>query len=126
MKHKVWTAKEMMANDKQQDSSEKAPGITLIYDGECPFCRNYTRFLRLKESVGPLTLLNAREPHKTVAEIIRNGYDLDQGMVAIINGEIFHADACLNKLALLSTKSRLFRQASALNSSPLFFILFIW
>ena len=35
--------------------------VTLIYDGECPFCSMYAKYMRLKEASGGLQLINARE-----------------------------------------------------------------
>ena len=68
--------------------------VYIVYDGECPVCSNYTRPVRLREAVGRVTILNAREDHEVVREIKRQGYDLDEGMVLKIGNDIhFGADA---------------------------------
>ena len=35
--------------------------ILLVYDKQCPLCDNYCRMVRLRESVGELRLIDARE-----------------------------------------------------------------
>ena len=37
------------------------PQLLLIYDGDCPLCRNYVAAQRLQKEFGELTLLNARD-----------------------------------------------------------------
>jgi predicted DCC family thiol-disulfide oxidoreductase YuxK len=34
--------------------------LTVIYDGECPFCANYVRLYRLRQLVGRVQLVDAR------------------------------------------------------------------
>ncbi|MEL7174234.1 MAG: hypothetical protein AAFN05_14885, partial [Pseudomonadota bacterium] len=33
----------------------------LLYDGECPFCARFAAYTRLRETVGTLRLVNARD-----------------------------------------------------------------
>ena len=35
--------------------------LLLIYDGDCPLCRNFVAAQRLQQQFGELTLLNARD-----------------------------------------------------------------
>src|SRR5690606_25765599 len=44
------------------------PGLTIVYDGDCPFCTSYIRLLRIRDAAGPVRLVNAREDHDVVAE----------------------------------------------------------
>ena len=93
--------------------------VTLIYDGECPFCRRFARYTRLKEAVGRLRLVDAREGGPEVERARAAGYRLDEGMVLAMGGELYHGDACLNRLALLSSRSDFLNRLSArLFSSP--------
>lgn len=77
----------------------------ILYDGECPFCRSYVHFLRLKDSIGPVRLLDAREATPERAQAEAAGYDLNDGMVLGFEGQLYHGDACLNRLSLMSTGS---------------------
>lgn len=82
----------------------------LIYDGECPFCSRYARLTRLRETVGPLRLINARETTPEVKAAVEAGYDLDRGMLLSLDGELDHGPDCVNRLALLSSRSTLFNR----------------
>lgn len=82
----------------------------LIYDGECPFCSRYARLTRLRETIGPLRLINARETTPEVKAAIEAGYDLDRGMLLSLDGELYHGADCMNRLALLSSRSTLFNR----------------
>jgi predicted DCC family thiol-disulfide oxidoreductase YuxK len=75
----------------------------VVYDRECPFCSRYVAMLRLREAVGPLRLVNARDPDPLVASLRRQGYDLDQGMVLLYGGRTYHGADCMTMLALLSS-----------------------
>jgi predicted DCC family thiol-disulfide oxidoreductase YuxK len=83
---------------------------TIVYDGDCPFCSRYVTLLRLNEALGPVDLLNARHGGALVTEIYRCGLDLDQGMVLILNGELYHGADCMHRLALLTTPSDAFNR----------------
>ena len=76
----------------------------LVYDGECPACRNYARLLDARESVGELILVDAREGGEVVDEIRRLGYDLNEGMVLKMNGRRYFGAEALNVLAAMSAR----------------------
>src|SRR4029079_19609724 len=80
--------------------------LVIIYDGECPFCSRYVELVRLREAVGSVRLLNARETAvEEVRELHKLGYDLNEGMIAKYQGRIYHGADCVNLLARLSTES---------------------
>lgn len=89
------------------------PRAVIIYDGECPFCSAYARLLRLREAVGPVELVDARKGGLVVDEVVAAGLDLDEGMVLKFEGVFYHGDACLNRLALMSTGSGVFNRIVA-------------
>jgi predicted DCC family thiol-disulfide oxidoreductase YuxK len=96
---------------------EDEPAI-IIYDGDCIFCKNYVRLLRLREAVGRVELLNARSGDPRVARYWRLGYDLNEGMLFVYNGMIYHGAAAMHLLARLSSRcSSCNRFNSALFSS---------
>ena len=93
----------------------------LVYDGECPFCSSYVKLLRLREAAGRVVLLNAREDHPVVRRVEEHGVVLDQEMALVMGSEIYSGGECINRLALMSTRSGLFnRLNAALFSSPKF------
>ena len=75
----------------------------MVYDGECPFCSRYVSMVRLREAVGTVRLVNAREADPLVDDLKRAGFDLDEGMVLVMGGRRYHGADCINMLAMLST-----------------------
>ena len=86
----------------------------LVYDGGCPFCSAYVRLVRLRQAVGEVVLVDAREGGPLIDEIVAAGLDLDDGMVLKYGGRFYHGDDCLNRLALLTTASSIFNRVNAL------------
>ena len=79
--------------------------VSLIYDGECPFCSRFARYTRLKKTLSTMRLINAREGGPEVDQAVARGLVLDEGMVLVIGSAYYHGDACLNRLALMSSES---------------------
>lgn len=86
--------------------------ILILYDGDCPFCKRYVKWLRLKESLSA-RLVNAREDSDLRDEATKAGYDLDRGMLVKYGGALYHGDAAMVLLSLLSTPSGFFNRAIA-------------
>lgn len=92
----------------------------LVYDGECPLCRNYTQYLRVKERVRELVLVDAREGGPLVDEVRELPHDLNDGMVLKMHGRYYIGHEALNVLALVSEKRGGFSRLNRLVfSSPL-------
>lgn len=95
--------------------SGSAPAEALvIYDGECIFCQNYVRMLRLRDSVGPVELVDARSGDPRVQAIAAQGFDLDHGMIFSYRERIYHGSDAVHALALLASPSSLFNRMNAL------------
>jgi predicted DCC family thiol-disulfide oxidoreductase YuxK len=84
----------------------------LIYDGDCPFCSRYARMTKLREAIGNLRLIDARSSDPEVISARGKGYVLDEGMLLRLDGRFYHGADCLNRLALLSSRSTLFNRMS--------------
>jgi predicted DCC family thiol-disulfide oxidoreductase YuxK len=85
--------------------STRPEALTIVYDGECPFCSRYVRVLRLRDAVGAVKLMDARQGGAFVEEVQRAGFDLNEGMVAEYAGKLYHGADCVHLLAMLSTES---------------------
>lgn len=83
--------------------------IWVVYDGDCPFCSAYVKMIRLRK-LAKVHLLDAREVHPVVDELKARGFDLDEGMALKIGDAIYHGDACVHQLAMLSGPSGLFNR----------------
>ncbi|HXF53344.1 MAG TPA: DCC1-like thiol-disulfide oxidoreductase family protein [Hyphomicrobiaceae bacterium] len=82
--------------------SDRPKGIQIVYDGQCPFCTSYVRLVRLRKAVGQVDLINARDPHPLVDEIVAAGLDLNEGMAAKYEGRLYHGHECVHLLSTLS------------------------
>jgi len=103
-------------------------GAVLVYDGECPVCSAYVRYVRIRESVGEVVLVDARhggeggetDPKKAalgkywLERIRAASLDLNEGMVLIYGGRLYHGADCVHMLALLSSASGPFNRFNAL------------
>lgn len=89
------------------DSAE----ILLVYDQECPVCDAYCRMVRIRESVGTLRLVNARDAGAVMDEITAKGLDIDEGMVLKLGNTLYYygADA-IHVLSLMSSRSGVFNR----------------
>jgi predicted DCC family thiol-disulfide oxidoreductase YuxK len=68
--------------------------ITIIYDGDCPFCNAYVHLTRLKQYY-TITLLNAREHPGRVRAFQDQGYNLDEGFLVIAGETTLHGDEAM-------------------------------
>lgn len=84
--------------------------VTIVYDGECPFCQQYTQLLRLRASSGNVQLINARDNTQPVIDAVERGFDLDQGMIVIIEDRFYHGADAMHVLAMLSTQTGWFNR----------------
>ena len=88
--------------------------IILVYDGDCPVCRNYTRHLSIRKAAGTFELVNARDNPPIVQEINAAQLDLDEGFVLKIGDRFFHGSDAIHRLALLSTRTGVFNRMNFL------------
>lgn len=84
--------------------------VWLVYDGECPVCTTYCRYIRIREAVGNLRLIDARLPSPIMDEITEAGLDIDQGMVVKFRDAMYYGPDAIHMLTLLSTPSGLFNR----------------
>jgi predicted DCC family thiol-disulfide oxidoreductase YuxK len=93
----------------------------LIYDGACIFCDAYVRLLSLRETVGPVELIDARSGDPRLRAYESAGYDLNEGMLFEYNGTVYFGADAVNALATLSTPVSTFNRINgALLSKQLF------
>ena len=96
------------------NAAPRAARAWLIYDGECPLCRNYAQYLDVRRTLGNLELVNAWDGGPLVDEIRARGYNLNEGMVLKLDGRHYFSSDALHILALLSSRRGLFSLANRL------------
>ena len=79
--------------------------IILVYDHECPVCSKYAQVLRIRESIGKLTIINARNESDIMVDINSQELDIDQGMVLKMGNKIYYGSDAIHMLALISSRS---------------------
>jgi predicted DCC family thiol-disulfide oxidoreductase YuxK len=78
---------------------KKNSTVKVIYDGECPFCSNFVRLSNLKRIGYQVILINAREADNDVVRKLSKSYDLDDGMIVIVDNEILYGSTAARFLS---------------------------
>ena len=84
--------------------------ILLVYDRECPACNAYCQVVNIRESVGDLRIVDARENSQIMEEITAQGLDIDQGMVLKMGGQVYYGADAIHALALIGSRSGIFNR----------------
>ncbi|HEV8647044.1 MAG TPA: DCC1-like thiol-disulfide oxidoreductase family protein [Burkholderiales bacterium] len=84
--------------------------ILLVYDRECPVCDAYCRMVRIRESVGTLRLVNARDAGAIMDEISAKRLDIDEGMVLKVGNTLYYGADAIHVLSLMSSRSGVFNR----------------
>ncbi len=74
----------------------------IIYDGDCIFCENYVRFVRLRDTIGQVELIDARSDDPRLQGFWQKGYDLNEGMLFVYRDQVYHGSEAVHMLANLS------------------------
>lgn len=86
--------------------------ILLVYDKECPVCDAYCHMAHIRESVGELRLVNARDTSAVMNEITLKGLDIDQGMVLKVGIKLYYGSDAIHALSLMSSRSGIFNRVT--------------
>ena len=77
--------------------------MLVVYDKQCPACDYYCNLVRIRESVGRLVLVDARDGGPIMEEITAKGLDIDQGMVVKVGEQLYYGSDAIHALALMGT-----------------------
>jgi len=81
--------------------------VKLLYDKDCPFCERYSQYVELRK-LHDIELLNAREQPELIEELREKGFDIDRGMILLVDKEVFHGKDAVLKLNSMTGKKGLF------------------
>ena len=79
----------------------KESTLTFIYDGECPFCNHFAELLELKSKIKNISILDGRKNHDLIKDLLKKGYDLDNGAILLKDEDIFHGADAINTICKL-------------------------
>ena len=83
----------------------KREEVLLVYDRECPACNAYCQVVKIRESVGNLRIVDARENSEVLHEITAKGLDIDQGVVLKMGDQLYYGSDAIHTLALIGSRS---------------------
>ena len=66
--------------------------------------------VQIRETVGNLVLIDAREGGPIMEEITERGLDIDQGIVVKVGSELYYGSEAIHVLALMGTNRGFFNQ----------------
>ena len=82
---------------------KQAEELALIYDGECPVCTAYSCSVDVDEGkASGIRRINARSDDELVKQAKEQGVDLDEGMIVLHEGKMYHGAEALNVMARLA------------------------
>lgn len=102
-----------MMTGRRKVAGMAADKSLIVYDGDCVFCQNYVRILRLRKAVGAVELLDARSDDPRVRRFWEAGYDLNEGMLFVHRGTVFHGAEAVHVLATLTGSHDWLNRANA-------------
>ena len=84
----------------------------MLYDGECPFCSFYARKSKFKTQAGrPLTLIDANRAPDLVAELRKDGCEVEEGMALVLDGRRYQGASAMTALEAMASARRLVQDA---------------
>jgi predicted DCC family thiol-disulfide oxidoreductase YuxK len=83
----------------------KREEVLLVYDRECPACNVYCQVVKIREIVGNLRIVDARENSEVLHEITAAGLDIDQGVVLKMGDQLYYGSDAIHTLALIGSRS---------------------
>lgn len=84
--------------------------IRIYYDGECPFCARFVRYLRLRDSAGVPELIDLRTAPDARRAFIDRGLAPNKGMLVERDGQVYEGADAMHLLTLLSSPSARFNR----------------
>jgi predicted DCC family thiol-disulfide oxidoreductase YuxK len=78
--------------------------LTIVYDGECPFCANYVRLHRLRTNIGSVSIVNAREHITDAGRAKQAGLNVDESMLVFWRDKLYTEGDAVRILTKLGSR----------------------
>jgi predicted DCC family thiol-disulfide oxidoreductase YuxK len=89
--------------------------LAIIYDEQCPVCSAYSAAVEVEaKDASTVRRINARSDDALVQKARAAGLDLDDGMVVVHKGELYHGADALNLMARLAPATGFSNRANRL------------
>jgi len=75
--------------------------LSIVYDGECPFCANFVKLYSISKKVSGIELINARQRPALVREFRSKGMEINEGMIVTWRGRHYFGAEGMHLLAIL-------------------------
>jgi hypothetical protein len=79
--------------------------LSIVYDGECPFCANFVKLYSISKKVSGIELINARQRPALVREFRSKGMEINEGMIVTWRGRHYFGAEGMHLLAILGNDS---------------------
>ena len=79
--------------------------LTLIYDGECPFCRHFALRSELSAGLPDLRIVDGRQAHALRRQLLTRGMSLKDGAMLLDGEKVWHGSAAIAELCARMTPS---------------------
>jgi len=66
-----------------------------IYDGECPFCKNFAMLSKLRSGIKNLKILDGRNHLDVLYNLTDRGFSLENGAIVISDNKIYHGSSAI-------------------------------
>lgn len=93
-----------MKQQKTRKAGKAQPDeLAIIYDEQCPVCSAYSAAVEVdSDAASSVRRVNARSDDPLVRQAREAGLDLDDGMVVVHKGKLYHGADALNLMARLA------------------------
>ena len=82
--------------------------LSVIYDGECPFCAAFVKLYAVRKKIGEMELIDARERPHLVQELRAKGMEINEGMVVIWQKHYYYGADAMHLLSILGSETGIF------------------
>ena len=73
--------------------------LTLIYDGGCPFCRDFASRSELSSGINGFRIIDGRADSTLRSDLLKKGISLANGAVLIENDQLWHGSEAIAELS---------------------------